>query len=144
MPMRYAHAGPAFDAFVADAKEALGLVTSHQTYTAVQAVLWVFRRRLTVPQAVAFGQWLPPVLAAIYLQDWDPTQPPVPFADRVTLTAEAKAVRGDHNFAPDDVIAQVAGALRRHGDARALDALLATFPEGAVAFWSVPAPAGSG
>ena len=136
MPMRYAHAGPEFDAFVDDAKEELGLQTSHQTYTAVQATLWVFRRRLSVPEAVAFAQLLPPVLGAIFLQGWDPTVAPLPFADRDALTREVLAVRADHNFAPPDVIVGVARAMRRHVDPRELDGLLARFPPGATDYWA--------
>jgi uncharacterized protein (DUF2267 family) len=136
MPMRYAHASEAFDGFVADARDALGLVTSHQTYTAVQAVLWAFRRRLGVREVVAFANLLPPVLSAVYLQGYDPDAAPAPFGGPDDWRADVRAVRPDHNFAPADAVPQVARTLRRHVDPVALDALLATFPPGAAAFWS--------
>lgn len=141
MPMPWAirHATKDWQAFLADAKERLGTPTDNTTYTAVDAVLQVFRRRLTVPQAVAFANLLPGCLRALFVQDWDPTAPPVPFASRAEMTLEAQAVRKDHNLTPDHAIAAVAWALRRHIRGRDLDALLATLPEGAVGFWQVAA-----
>jgi uncharacterized protein (DUF2267 family) len=136
MPMRYAHAGEDFDRFVADARDALGLVTSHQTYTAVQAVLWAFRRRLGVRDAIAFANLLPPVVSAVYLQEYAPDQVPVPFGGPDDWLRDVRAVRSEHNFAPADAVPQVAAALRRHVDTRALDAFLAALPAGAAAFWS--------
>lgn len=136
MPLRYAHASEEFERFVVDARDALGLTTRHQTYTAVQAVLWTFRRRLDPAQVVAFAQFLPPVLSAIFLQDWDPTASRAAFGGPEEWTREAKAVRAEHNFAPDDVVPVVAEALRRHVDAREFDRLLAGMPAGAAAFWA--------
>ena len=135
MPMRYAHASSEFDAFLDDARDELGLQTSHQTYTAVQAVLWTFRRRLPPKDVIALAQLLPPVLSAIYLQDWDPDAPTVPFADAATHAREVATVRADHNFAPPTAIRDVGRALRRHVDVAELDRLLARVPAGAAAFW---------
>ncbi|MEZ4238556.1 MAG: DUF2267 domain-containing protein [Myxococcota bacterium] len=135
MPLRYAHAGEAFDRFMADARDALNLQTSHQTYTAVQAVLWVFRRRLDPPQIIAFAQVLLPVLSDVFLQDWVKDEPRADFSgDVASWTREVQAVRAEHNFAPDRVIGVVARVLRRHVDEEALDTVLARLPAGAARF----------
>jgi len=42
-----------------------------------------------------------------------------------------------HNYAPDDAIQMVAGALRRNVDREAFERVLAALPEGAVEFWKV-------
>lgn len=136
MPLRYAHASEEFERFLVDALDELGLTTRHQTYTAVQAVLWVFRRRLDVAQVVAFAQFLPPVLAAIFLQGWDPAAAPAPFGDPDQWRTEVQAVRAGHNFAPDHAVSTVAAALRRHVDPAELAAVLTRMPRDAARFWS--------
>ncbi len=138
MPMEYMYASRDFDRFLDDAQQSLSLATRHMTYTAVQAVLTVFRRRLYVGQAVCFAQVLPPILRAIFIDEWKPEVPPVGFADRAVLSKEVQSYRGDHNFAPDSAIVDVAAALRRHVDVRVFDALLARLPAGAVDYWRVP------
>lgn len=139
MPMPWAirHATKDWQAFLADAKDRLNLTSDNAAYTAVEAALTVFRRRLTPAQAIAFANLLPACLRAISVQGWDVTAPPVSFASRHEMTAEAQAFRKDHNQTPDDVIESVAWALRRQVNQRDLDALLATFPEGATDFWQV-------
>jgi uncharacterized protein (DUF2267 family) len=137
VPMEYKYASRDFDAFLTDARRMLDLATPHQTYTAVQAVLTVFRRRLNVGQTIAFAQVLPPVLRAIFVYEWKPEEPAVAFEERARLTREVQAYRGDHNFAPDSAIADVAAALRRHVHVKAFDVVLAQLPPGSVEFWSV-------
>lgn len=48
MPMEYRQASVDFDRFMEELKEVSILRTSHQSYTMLQAVFQVFRRRLTV------------------------------------------------------------------------------------------------
>ena len=139
-PMSYAHASEDYERFIVDARDELGLATRHQAFTMVQAVLWVFRARLDVHQAIAFAQFLPPVLSAIFLQDWDPRQPVVGFAEAAELAREVASVRPDHNLAPGDAIPRVAAALRRHVGERELRDVMALMPAGAAEFWGV-APA---
>ena len=137
MPMPWAirHATKDWQAFLADAQDRLGTPTDNTTYTAVDAVLQVFRRRLTPKQAIAFAQLLPSCLRALFVQDWDIDAPAVPFASRSEMAREAQGVRKDHNLTPGHAISAVAWALRRHVRQPDLDALLATFPEGAEDFW---------
>ena len=138
MPIGYAHASEDFERFIVDARDTLDLATRSQAFTVVQAVLWVFRRRLHVQQAIAFAQLLPPVLCAIFLQDWNPAEPVAEFDDPAKLGREAQSIRGDHNFAPDDAIARVAAVLRRHVDSAELDALLSSLPTAAAKYWTPP------
>lgn len=137
MPSAYRYADRAFRAFLDDVKDRTGLATDHMAYTAVDGVLRTFRRRLTPAQGIAFANVLPATLRAIFVFDWDVTAPPAPFAARANLAKEVQALRRHHNFAPDDAIDAVAWALRRTIDARDLDRVLATLPEGARDFWQV-------
>ncbi len=135
MPFEYLHAGEAYSRFINDAREELDLTTRHQTYTTVQAVLLVFRRRLTVEQGLAFADLLPAVLRAIFVADWDIHSTPARFTDRATLTEEVKSLRRAHNFSDEQAIENVARALRKHVEESELDALLCKLPDGAIDFW---------
>lgn len=110
---------------------------------ALLAVLEVFRRRLTLEQAVDFAKALPPIMRAVFIADLHAVQP-VPFAERAELVKEVRMVHRDHQFAPPTVIEDIAVALRRHVDASALDRALAKLPAEALAFWSIrPSVSGS-
>lgn len=135
VPPEYQRATDDFYAFLLDARDTAGLVTTHQTYTMVQGVLQAFRRRLEISDAIRFADVLPPVLRAIFVADWDPEEPKRPFDDLVTMTKEVQALRAEHNFAPDSAIPDVASALRRHVDVRKFDRVLARLPDGAAKFW---------
>ena len=88
MPWTYRHASKEFRAFLDDAKERMGLASDNMAYTAVDAVLQVFRRRLTPEQGIAFADLLPSVLRAVFVYRWDVARPPVPFGPRDALTRE--------------------------------------------------------
>jgi uncharacterized protein (DUF2267 family) len=135
VPPEYGRASDAFRAFLVDARDTAGLWSTHAAYTMVQGVLRAFRRRLTVKDAIAFANVLPICLRALFVTDWDPDAPVLPFTDREAMTKEVQALRSEHNFAPDTAIRDVARALRRHVDVEALERVLATLPEGAVGFW---------
>ena len=139
MPQQYQRAGEAFDAFLRDARDELGHATRNQTYTTVEGVLLSFRRRLTVAQGLRFADALPAVLRAMFVAGWDGNLPPVPFAERDAMTAEVKALRRDHNFAPDSAIRDVARAVSRHVDEAAFDKALAALPKQARTFWNTEA-----
>lgn len=137
IPMELQHAGEAFEAFLRDARDIAGLPTRNPTYTMVQGVFQVFRRRLGLKDAIRFANVLPPLLRAIFVDDWDVEEPQRAFCSREEMTREAQALRRDHNLAPDSCIRDVAEALRRHVDAAHFDRVLATLPDGAAAFWRV-------
>lgn len=136
MPQEYFAASRDFDAFMADARRALGHGSHHQTYTSVQAVLTVFRRRLSISDALRFADVLPPVLRAIFISDWNPAEPVRAFGPRDEMEAEVRAFRQHHNFAPDGAIRIVAGVLRGHVNARDFDRVLASLPPGARDYWA--------
>ena len=140
MPMPYTcrHATEEFRAYLADARDRLDTPSDNVAYTCTDAVFQVFRRRLTPPQALAFADALPCVLRAIFLWRWDVTAAPLPFADRATMTREARDVRRHHNLCRDTVIGDIAWLLARHTDPMDLAQALDRLPPEARAFWQVP------
>ena len=141
MPWTYRHASKDWQAFLADAKDGLGLESDNMTYTAVQGVLLAFRSRLSPHDVMAFADQLPAVLRALFVAGWDPDTPPLPWAPRATLEDEARTHRLAHNLTPPAPIAPVARALRRATTARDFDRMLARLSPEARAFWQVDAPA---
>jgi uncharacterized protein (DUF2267 family) len=137
MPWTYRHASREWRAFLDDVRARMDLVSDNSAYTAVDAVFQVFRRRLTAQQGLDFAGVLPSILRAIFVAGWRVDDPPLPFADRVRLTAEVKAVRPDHNLTPDNAIEATAWAVRRFTNRMDLERVLAGLPEGAAAFWHV-------
>lgn len=137
MPWGYRHAEKAFKSFIADARDRMGLNSDNMTYTAVDAVFQVFRRRLSPRQVMAFGDVLPELLRALWIYGYDPATAPVAFADRAAMTREAQAIRPHHNLTPDNAIAATAWALRRHMRQADLDRVLAGFGPEAREFWQV-------
>ena len=136
MPMEYALASKEFEAFMTDFMAQADLPTHHRAYHSIRAVLHVFRSHLTTRDALKFACVLPPVLRAIFVEDWEPNDSPPPFPGGNGLLLEVKAIRKDHNLAPDTVISDAAQALRRHVDNAALDRTLAELPAPAAHFWS--------
>lgn len=138
MPWTYRQATREWQAFLADAQDAIGTPTDHSTFTAVEGTLRAFRRRLTPQQAIDFAQILPSVLRAIFVADWDLSVPSAPAGTRADWTADAKGLRPHHNIAPDGVIAGTAVALRKSVLREDLDRVLSRLPPFAAEFWSTP------
>ena len=101
----------------------------------VQGVFQTFRRRLDLKDAVRFAGVLPAALRALFVADWNPEEPQRPFEERAAMTQEVRALRADHNFAPETAIQDVARALRRHVDEAVFDRFLESLPSGASEFW---------
>jgi uncharacterized protein (DUF2267 family) len=139
MPMEYRQASVDFDRFMEDLKEVSMLSTSHQAYTMLEAVLQVFRRRLTVQQALDFANALPPVLRAIFVSDWDASEETRAFGSETEMMMEVRALRYNHNLSTDSAIQDVAEALGRNVDVDAFNRTLSKLPQEARAFWRVPA-----
>lgn len=137
MPWTYRHATKEWRAFLEDVKERMSLESDNMAYTAVDAVMQVFRRRLTAQQGLDFANVLPSVLRAIFVQGWDTTIPPLPFPERQVLIAEVKQVRVNHNLTPDNAIEATAWAIRRCTNRLDFERVLAELPDGAAAFWHV-------
>lgn len=137
MPWTYRQATREWQAFLALAREAMGLETDNVTYTAVQGVLQAFRRRLTAQQAIDFAQVLPSVLRALFVADWQ-IGPPAPPGTRADWTVEAMALRPHHNLTPPNCVEATAYALRKSVLRADLERVLATLPPFAAEFWSTP------
>ena len=105
--------------------------------TAVDAVLQVFRRRLNAQEGLEFASVLPSVLRAIFVHNWDVTEPRAEFYDREKLVSEVKAVRVNHNLTPDNAIEATAWAVRRSTNQRDFERVLAKLPAEARDFWHV-------
>ena len=135
VPAEYQRATDDFYKLLTDARDSAGLTTTNQAYTMVQGVLQVFRRRLEVNEAIRFSSVLPVGVRALFVADWDVNEPKCSFEDRDIMTKEVRALRAEHNFAPDTAIRDVATALRRNLDEAAFDRVLATLPQGATDFW---------
>ena len=82
MPMEYALASKEFEVFMADFMALADLSTHHRAYHSIRAVLHVLRSHLPVNDGLTFASALPPVLRAIFVEDWQPTAEPLPFPDR--------------------------------------------------------------
>jgi len=106
-------------------------------YTITQAVFQVFRRRLSLPDAIRFAQVLPVGLRALFVADWNPDEPTRAFGSREEMTRELLELRPKHNYSGDTSIRDVARALRLHVDEAALDSLLGRLPSGSVEFWAI-------
>lgn len=137
MPREYQLACSEFDRMLTVARDSAGLATRNQTWTMVQAVFQVFRRRLSTADAIRFSQALPPLACALFVADWDPEEEVLAFADRETMTREVQALRQHHNFAPESCIADVAAAVHACVDAAAFERTLDALPGEVRAFWAV-------
>lgn len=136
MPNAYQHAGEAFDRLLLDVRDRADLATRNQAYTVLEAVLRVFARRLSAEEVLRFAAVLPPVARALFVEQWRAGETAM-FAPRATLAEEVAAVRAHHNFADAGAITAVAAAVRAVVDGAAFEAVLATLPVGAVAFWAL-------
>jgi len=143
IPSEYQQASLDFERFMVLARDHAGLATTNMAWNMVVGVLLAFRRRLSVPEALRFAGVLPPMLRAVFVADWDPSEATRPFAGREAMTDEVRSVRPQHNLSPPEAIAAVAQALRRSMDPQALDRVLATLPPEAQAFWCETPPDGA-
>ena len=136
VPIDYKQATADFDRFMLDLSEELDLQTTHQAWGALLGGFDTFRRRLDADEALAFAKALPPLLRAVFVQDWHLGLERAAFAERAVLDREVLVYHRDHQLAQPGCIAATAKALWRHVDARRLDAALSRMPDGAKAFWS--------
>jgi len=135
VPLEYSRARDDFYRFIVDVREKSGLGSSHQTYTMVQAVLQVFRRRLQIGDAIRFSNALPVGLRALFVDDWNVDEPIRAFEDKECLLEEVRALRPQHNFSPDSAIADVTETIWSHVDKSRFNAILQRLPPDARAFW---------
>lgn len=135
VPREYRLASETFTAFLQDLKGQSGLWSSHVAFTMAQGVFQVFRRRLSLEDAIRFAAALPAGLRALFVADWDPAKLQRAFGPKAEMNAEVRTLRPEHNFATETSIEEVAACLIRHCDEAALRAILSDMPEGAMEFW---------
>jgi uncharacterized protein (DUF2267 family) len=136
LPIEYQNASLEFEHFMVDARDLAGLNTTNMAWNMVVGVLHTFRRRLNVREGLRFAGVLPPVLRAIFVEDWNIDGPVASFGTREELLAEVRSIRSAHNFSPTNAIAAVAEALRKHVDIAAFERILPILPNGSKEFWS--------
>ncbi len=137
IPMEIQRASVDFEKFLTRARDEAGLPTRNPAYTMVEGVLHTFRCRLDISEAIRFAGILPPIPRAIFIADWDLSEPKRPFESREVMTREVQSLRKNHNLSPDTAIRDVALALRAHIDEKALDLFLATLSSPARNYWQV-------
>lgn len=135
-PMEYQLATEDFRKFLLACRDEMMQQTTHQTYTIVQAVFQVFRRRVDPQVFLNFINFMPVGIRALFVADWDLSEPRLPFADMETMGAETKRLRQDHNMANYDCIPYIARALRKVVNPVDYAAAMHVLPEEARAFWA--------
>lgn len=136
VPVEYNRASSEFYEFLLSVRDEADLWSTHVTYTMVQGVFQVFRRRLTIQQTIDFANLLPICLRALFVTDWDTNQSILPFKEKEDLVGEVKLLRKQHNFSVDKAIEVVAKEIRAHIDEERFDMFLKTLPKGALIFWN--------
>ena len=134
-PYEYRTPGKDFSAFMVDAKAELDAATSNVTYTTVQSVFIVFRRRLSLHEGLAFATALPPVLCALFIKDWDTSASKLKFSSQQEMNAEVMTIRANHNFSPDNSIEKVSAALLKHVDRNIFSNVVEKISPEAKRFW---------
>lgn len=136
-PFEYQNASMLFERFLVNARDNADLATTNMAWNMVEGVLRTFRKRLTVQQVAAFSNVLPPLVRALFLEDWDPEIAPIQFVDRDALLREVRQLRHQHNFSPDNAISAVAAALWQNVDELKLQRVLEKFSDQAQDYWNV-------
>ncbi|WP_206538105.1 DUF2267 domain-containing protein [Rhodoferax saidenbachensis] len=140
LPFEYQNPTLQFERFMVDARDCASLPTTNMAWNMVVGVLHAFRWRLQVTQVVAFAAVLPPMIRALFIEDWDPEKAALPFGEPADWLADVCSIRTRHNFSPPDAVASVASALRKHVDADAFESVLAHLPSGASRYWQPKPP----
>jgi len=126
-PPEYQRASVDFEKFMVAARDHAGLATTNMAWNMVEGVLHVFRRRLTLEQALRFADQLPPAVRGLFVEGWRPGDHVASVGTRADLLEEVRSLRRGHNFSPDNAIESVGFALfaviPSDAFARALEAL---------------------
>ncbi len=135
VPQEYIQASRDFEAVLVDVRDRAMVSTTHRAFTTLEAVLRVFRRRLTADQSLAFAGLLKTGVRALFVADWTMDEPVLPFVTRPRMQEEVMSFRRDHNLSPDTAIQDVTGALRLHMDEEKLKSFLTSVSPDALSFW---------
>lgn len=137
VPPPYYHATEQFEKFMLDARDAADLQTTNMAWNMVVGVLQAFRRRLSVEDAIAFSNHLPPGIRALFVADWNPYEQKLAFTTDAVLLDEIRSVRRQHNFSPEHAHRAVAIAMRKNVELDEFDRCLRLIGEDAYSFWYV-------
>jgi len=136
IPQEYQLAEQVFRTLLEDVRSELDMPTKNTAYTALQSVLIVFRRCLTLEQAILFAGVLPALVRAVFVQDWNPRESRQEFGGLEDMNAEVKSIRRDHNFSPENAIQGVSVVLWRYVDKDAFERVLKDISAEAELFWA--------
>jgi uncharacterized protein (DUF2267 family) len=134
-PIEYARATEEFYAFMEAVKNEADFHSLHVTYTMVQGVLQVFRRRVSVADALMFADTLPVGLRALFVKEWDVSEVQKPFGSMAEMNRGVKQLRVDHNFSRNDAIEIVVKILPKYVETVYFKKMLAKLPDEARKFW---------
>ncbi|MRS99672.1 DUF2267 domain-containing protein [Ralstonia pickettii] len=139
MPVPFEYQNPTlqFERFLVAARDYSGLATTNMAWNMVVGVLHAFRARLSVADGIRFAQALPPMVRALFVEDWDPALPQREFGDAQGWLADVRSVRHQHNFSPDNAVAAVAHALRDQVPPGTWDRAMQMLPEAARHYWAL-------
>lgn len=137
VPQEYIHASRDIERILIDVRDQAMITTTHRAFTTLEAVLQVFRRRLTVAQGLEFAGLLTVGLRALFVTDWNVGEPVVPFGSMDDMQAEVMSLRHNHNLSPSTAIKDVVLALRRHIDEVHLVTFLKSVSPDALVFWGL-------
>ncbi|WGD29055.1 DUF2267 domain-containing protein [Ancylobacter sp. WKF20] len=137
VPMAYRRASEAFDAFLAEVADTAQLSSRHQAYTVVDAVFRAFRRRLAPGEVLVFAAALPPLLGALFIENWRAEGIGAASWAAEEVLRDVRSLRAHHNLASDQAVAQVGAVLRRHVDVAVFRQALRRLPLEAAHFWGI-------
>lgn len=122
--------------FLLDARDFAELGSTHQSYTMSQGVFQVFRRRVSIEEAILFSNALRAGIRSLFVADWDVNETQKYFSDTEAMTQEVRTLRENHNFATENAIQAVAHALWKNSEPEKLEKALAQLSKEANDFWN--------
>ena len=135
LPFEYQNPTIQFERFMVDARDCADLPTTNMAWNMVVGVLHAFRLRLSLNQILIFAAVLPPMIRALFIEDWTPGQAVLPFGEPADWLIDVRSVRHEHNFSPPNAVVAVATALRKHVDEKAFEIALSQLPADAQLYW---------
>jgi uncharacterized protein (DUF2267 family) len=134
-PIEYARSTEEFYKFMNEVKYEADFHSFHVTYTMVQSVFQVFRRRVEIQEALNFANCLPVGLRALFVKDWDTSETIKPFENLDIMNDEVKELRNQHNFAREDSIQIVARVLPNHVEKIYYTKMMESMSKDVQTFW---------
>lgn len=126
------------------ARDHAGLATTNMTWNMVVGVLHAFRRRLTLEQAFLFADQLPPVVRALFLEGFNPSERTTKYLGTASeILDEVRSIRREHNFSPDNAVESVGFALFAVLPSDTFNRALDVLPHDVRKLWSKVGPPSS-